>query len=123
MNYAWLFAGGVAAFGLVLHLMLGRSRPMLPPAGKGSSDPLLGVDAAFGRHAASLVLAAMALTYAHAARAPDADDAALTISLIGLLLAAFRAALGLHARLPRAGMAEWTPMAAAAALGLFGVQL
>src|SRR5690606_34210981 len=122
MNYAFLIAGGAAAFGLVLHLMLGRTRPHLPRTGD-AGDPLIGIDAAFGRHAASLVYAAMALTYAHASRAPDAADAAMTVTMLGLLLAVLRAAMAMRAGLKRLDAEEWGLMALAAALGLIGLQL
>jgi hypothetical protein len=123
VNYAFLAAGGVAAFGLVLHLLLGRSRPFMPRSSDTESNRLLDVDAAFGRHAASLIFAAMALTYAHAARAPDANDAALTVSMLGILLAAIRAGLAIRAKVERMDAAEWAPLAVSGALGLAGLQM
>jgi hypothetical protein len=120
MNYAFLIAGGISAFGLIWHVMLGRSRPLLPPL--APEDRLLQLDAFFGRHAVALILAVMTLSFAHASRRPAADDLAYAVSALALLLAALRVYLATRVRAPRLDLSEWAPLALAGAAGVIGLQ-
>jgi len=126
MNIGLLIAGGISAFALVTHVMMGRTRP-LPPLPVASSTeepaPWLTLDAWFGRHAVTLVLAAMALGFSHAARDETARDLALTLCALALGLAALRLAFALRVRAPRSDIGEWGLMAAAGAAGLIGLFL
>jgi hypothetical protein len=119
MNYAYLLAGGVSAFALVVHLMLGRARP-LPAPRSNSPDALLLVDAWYGRHASTIALAVMAFSFAYASRAHGANDLAFAVSAMALLFACLRIGLALYARARGADMTQWGLIATAGLLGALG---
>lgn len=123
MNYFYLAAGGLAAFALVLHLMLGRSRPMAPPR-PGLVSPqetFLLADAWYGRHATTLLLGAMMLGFAYASRAKDAADLAAMLSALAVTFALVRLALAVQTRRKRFDLPEWGLLFLAGALGAAGV--
>ncbi|MDZ4760372.1 MAG: hypothetical protein SGJ21_04810 [Alphaproteobacteria bacterium] len=119
MNYFFLLAGGVSAFALVLHLMLGRRRPP-PLAGAGADDRL---DAFYGRHVTTALLAVMGLGYAHAAREVGAADLALVLSILALTASGLRLVFAIRLKAPRLDITEWSLIALAGALGLAGTSL
>jgi hypothetical protein len=116
MNYIFLFAGGVSAFGLVLHLLLGR-RPARPDEVSPHSA-LIQLDADYGRHVTALILLALAVTFAHASRSPSSASFAFALSGLGLAASLLRFILALRHRAPRLDIGEWTALAAASSLGL-----
>jgi hypothetical protein len=122
MNAFFLLAGGVSAFALVTHVMLGRSRP-LPALAKDQPASFLYLDAWFGRHAVTLLYAAMALGFSHAAREPDARDLALTLAALALGMAALRLAFALRGRAHRLDVGEWGPIGLAGAAGMAGLMV
>lgn len=95
MNYAFLFAGGIAAFGFVICLLLGRR----PPDSRNMADPIALADVRFARFASLCLLIAMALIYADASRRASTADTALAISLLALVFAFARLAFAARARL------------------------
>ena len=119
MNYAFLFAGGIAAFGFVICLMLGRR----PPKPRDMTDPAALTDMRFARFAGLALLAAMTLAYADASRHASATDTALAISLFALVLAFARLAFAARARLRRLDVSEWGFHMLAGAVGLAGSDL
>ena len=121
MNYGYLLAGGVSAFAVVVHLMLGRSRPM-PQASAEASDRLLLLDAWYGRHVSTIALAVMAVGFAHASTTHGSDDLAFTLSVLALLFACLRIGLGLQMRARQADLTQWGLIAAAGVLGALGSQ-
>lgn len=120
MNYAFLVAGGISAFAMVWHLMIGRARPLAPP--KSSDDQLMQLDAFFGRHAMTVILAVMALSFAQAARRTATHDLALALSVLALTLAGLRLALAFRVRAPRLDVAEWGLVALSGLAGVVGLQ-
>jgi hypothetical protein len=119
VNLWWLFAGGVAAFSVVLHVMLGR---LAPARQLGEADRALRPLALYGRHATTLALAAFAFGFAHAARAADAAaDLAFALTGLALALGGLRLATALMARARRLDFEEWGPLIAVGALGAAGV--
>lgn len=120
MNYILLLASGVSAFGLVQHLMLGRSRPLQQPLTTPEDEGALKADAWFGRHIQTILLAAMALVYGNASRQPDMLDVVFWVSLISMLATILRLALGVHTAAPRFDIRAWAWMGLAAVLGLAG---
>jgi hypothetical protein len=124
MNYAYLIAGGVSAFALVMHILLGRART--PPGVNGPStqgDPMLRLDAAYGRHGATILMAAMALGFGHASRPPVNDPLAVTLAAMALALAGLRLVLAIFARAPRLDYAQWALLALAGLIGAIGFRL
>ncbi len=121
MNYAFLLAGGASAFAFILHILLGRSRSILPPRGDASTDKLLDLDAWYGRHVTTLVLGAMAIGFAHASRRSDAYDVAMLLTAMAFILALLRIALAARSRAPRLDIGEWGFIALAGVLGEFGL--
>lgn len=116
MNYLFLLAGGVSAFGLILHLLLGRK-----PVRESSVGPdaaLNRLDADYGRHVTALLLLALALTFAHASRAPSYASFAFALSGLGLAASLLRVILALRHRAPRLDVGEWTALAAASGIGI-----
>src|SRR5689334_24459428 len=106
MNYFFLVAGGISAFALIWHIMIGRKRPFLPPG--DDEDRLLQLDAFYGRHATTVLLGVMTLAFAQASRrAAMANDVALMVTVLSLTLAALRLALAIRVRAPRLDIAEW----------------
>jgi len=120
MNYFFLAAGGISAFGLIWHIMIGRTRPFVPPG--DAADRLLQLDAYYGRHATTVLLAVMALSFAQASRRAAASDLALTVTVLSLTLAALRLALAIRLRAPRLDIAEWALPALAGLIGFAGFQ-
>jgi hypothetical protein len=120
MNIGFLAAGGISAFALVLHLMLGRSRP-LPPLLADDPSAGLHVDAWFGRHAVTLMLAAMAMGFSHAARAEGARDLALTLAALSLGMAGLKLLFALRVRARSMDLGEWGLPALAGVAALYGL--
>ncbi len=120
MDYVLLLAGGVSAFGLVVHLMMGRSRSLQEPLSAPEDESVLKADAWFGRHIQTILLGVMALVYGNASRQPEMADVAFWISAIGLLGSLLRLGLGIHAAAPRFDVRTWGLMGLAAVLGLIG---
>lgn len=120
MNYILLLAGGVAAFGLVMHVMTGRRRALHQPLTTAEIEASLKADAWFGRHVQTILLAAMALVFGNASRQAEATDAAFWLALVGFLAACLKLALGVQAAAHRLDVREWGAMAMAAVLGLVG---
>ena len=120
MNYILLLASGVSAFGLVLHLMLGRSRPLQQPLTTPEDEGALKADAWFGRHIQTVLLAAMALVYGSASRQPEMLDVVFWLSLISMLATILRLALGVHTAAPRFDIRVWGWMGLATVLALGG---
>ncbi len=121
MNYAFLIAAGVSAFALVLHLMLGRVRPVAEPVSSAEDQASLMAAAWFGRHFQSFVLAIMAAAFAHAARETDARDVVMWLSVLALLAAALKFGMGVYSAAPRFDVREWGLMALAAIVALIGL--
>jgi hypothetical protein len=121
MNYFFLAAGGISAFALIWHIMIGRTRPLFPPG--DAENRLLQLDAYYGRHATTVLLAVMALSFAQASRrAALANDVALLVTVLSLTLAGLRLALAIRVRAPRLDVAEWALPALAGLLGFVGLQ-
>ncbi len=121
MNYVLLLAGGVSAFALVLHVMLGRRLALQEPLSTPEDEGALKAEAWFGRHVQTIVLAVMTLVYATASREPDAQDSVFWVSLIALPAALLRLVLGVQAAAPRLDVRAWGLMGCAALLGLGGL--
>lgn len=123
MNYILLLAGGVSAFGLVMHLMTGRTRALHPPLTTAEIEASLKADAWFGRHLQTILLAAMALVFGNASRQEGAHDVAFWLALVGFLGACLKLALGVQAGAHRLDVREWGAMGLAAMLGLIGTMI
>lgn len=121
MNYFFLAAGGMSAFALIWHIMLGRTRPFLP-SGK-AEDRLLQLDGYYGRHATTVLLAVMALAFAQASRRAAASDLALMVTILSLTLAGLRLALAIRVRAPKLDIVEWGLPALAGLVGVAGLQI
>jgi hypothetical protein len=122
MNYPFLLAGGASAFAFIMHVLIGRSRSILPPR-NSAGDRLLEADAWYGRHVTTLVLGAMALGFAHASRRPDAWDLATALTALAFLLALLRIGLAARSKAPRLDIGEWGFIALAGVFGEAGLLL
>lgn len=116
MNYLFLFAGGVSAFGLILHLLLGR-RPGKAQDGLPHAA-LHRLDADYGRHVTALLLLALAVTFAHASRSASSASFVFALSGLGLSASLLRVILALRHRAQRLDIGEWIALATASSLGI-----
>lgn len=121
MNYPFLLAGGASAFALVLHILVGRARSILPPRPETGRDRLLDSDAWYGRYLTMLMLAAMTLGYGDAARRADAKDVAMALTALAWLMVLLRIGLAVRARSLRLDVGEWGFIALAGLLGEVGL--
>lgn len=123
MNYGFLLAGGASAFALVLHLLLGRGRGLLPPNEGEEIQRLYALDAWYGRHVTTLVLVAMVTGFGQAARRADASSVGVTLTLLALAIVALRVGLAARTRVPKYDIGEWGLMLLAAGFGVVGMMM
>ena len=121
MNYFLLLAGGVSAFGLVIHVMVGRKRQLRDPADPLGAVSALNADAWFGRHIQTVLLAAMAIVFADSARNDGARDVAVWLALIALAAAGLRLLTAVQTAAPNFDVRSWGAFAAAGILALVGL--
>lgn len=121
MNYFLLLAGGISAFGLIIHVMVGRKRDLRLSAEPPGSEGALLADAWFGRHLQTTLLAVMAFVFADAARNEAGQDVALWLSLIAMVSAGLRLLTAVQTAAPQFDVRAWGAFAGAGTLALVGL--